>query len=116
MIFISSPTFDLSGTLILGRTELSDTSTQSRRVRRTKTLDGGVSISDMGYTHGDRTFNIVAERSSRADYERATYLHQTYPLLQLSCKEGLFLGSVESVNVAGGKLYLTFLVLSKESS
>jgi len=97
-------------------TRASNITRQSRRVNRKKTLDGGVSINDMGFSHGDRTFEIVSDPATIAEYERARYMHQAYPSLLLSCDEGLFFGTLKSVLVDRGKLYLTFLTGSKENA
>jgi hypothetical protein len=113
MISISAPVFDLDGNLLIARVSNSDLDSGSRRVTRTATLDGGVSLADMGYAHGDRTLRIVAEKATREMVDQAAYLQRNYPLLLVATTEGVFLGAIESLAVRGGDLSLNYLVKEK---
>lgn len=112
MISICAPTFDLAGQLLLPGTLMADPPGQSRRVTRTATLDGGVSLADMGFSHGDRTVSLVA-RCTLGQEERARYLQRQYPLLMLAIREGVFLGAISSLSVSNGQLRMNFLVSEK---
>ena len=113
MIVLSTPTFDLNGFLIIPNSKTSNIFAVSRRVSRSKTQDGGASISDLGYSDADRTFTISSKHATRALYESAAYLAKTYPLLVISTVEGIFLGAVSGVSLRAGTLNLTYLVKEK---
>lgn len=113
MISFSTPAFDLAGSVILIRTERSDIQNTSRRVSRSATLDGSVSISDLGFTDGDRTFRIKATRISAEIYEAMAYIQQNYPLVMISTERGIFLGAIENLSVSRGVLRATYLVKEK---
>jgi len=110
MVSISAPSFDLNGQVILRKTESSDVYAQSRRVSKTKTLDLGVSLQDLGFTHGDRTLKLTAQRITQADHEAVKYLQENYPQLMVSIAEGLFLGVIESINIQSGDLVINYFV------
>jgi len=58
MIGLSTKTFAIDGDLILDELPTTDKDLSSRRITKTKTLDGGVTIEDRGYTPKDRKFTI----------------------------------------------------------
>lgn len=113
MISFSAVSFDLNGQVILQHTEASDVFAQSRRVSRAETLDGGVSLSDLGFTHGDRTLGIRSNNVSQSTHESISYLQRTYPQLLISIHEGLFLGAIENINIRNGVLFIRYLVKEK---
>jgi hypothetical protein len=113
MVSISPPTFDIVGPLLIQEDATSNMVSESRRVSRTATLDGGVAISDMGYAHGDRTFQIKIKNATRELIEKASYLHRNYPYLILANYEGVFLGAVASLALRNGELSITYLVKEK---
>ena len=113
MIYLAAPTFDLDGCLALTRGRIDDPLDLSRRVSRTATLDGGAELTDLGFTHADRTLRVTAPHVSQADAERAAYLLQTYPTLIVATPTGCFLAAPEGMSVRGGALSLTLLVTEK---
>ena len=115
MIYLAAPTFDLSGLLALPRGRLDDPLDLSRRVSRTATLDGGAELTDLGFTHADRTLRVMVPHVTRADAERAAYLLENYPTLMVATAAGLFLAAPEGMSVRGGTLNLTLLVTEKLS-
>jgi len=111
---LSSLSFDLNGLAILKRSDLSRFDDTSRRVTRVATLDASeVAFSDLGFSHGDRTFTIIEKRPSKALIDSVRYLQRTYPLLVLGCRVGCFSGAIQNMDVSNNTLTLTFLV--KES-
>jgi hypothetical protein len=113
---LASTTFDLEGNVILRMAERSTVFAQSRRVTRSKTLDGGVSLSDLGFSHGDRTMIVKSKISSKAEYEAVQYLFSNYPTLILSIDEGAFLGSISGIDLRNDELLITFLPTEKLTS
>lgn len=79
------------------------------RVVRTKTLDGGAVIDHRGFCDGDRDFTIFA----RLDEATATDLwtiHRNETLVNISCIEGFFTGSISDMQIDNGDLRLVFIV------
>jgi len=114
VIAVCAPTYDLTSPVEL--TPLTESTLQdiSRRVSRTKTLDMNVSITDNGFSHGDRTLKISANVSE----EKASVLYlmvQTYSLLTFSIEEGVFSGAVESYKNDNGKINMAVLIKEKLS-
>ena len=115
MIVLSTPTFDLNGSVILKRTSKSNIETRERRVTRTATLDGGVEIADMGFTDGDRTLNIRARRESIGTEDAIRYLMENYPILVCTTRDGAYHGVIERMGRQAGELTVTFLIQEKIS-
>lgn len=82
------------------------------RVSRAATLDGGAVIAHYGVSHGDRTFYIKASITT-AQKITLEYIHRCNETLILSCKEGFFLGVIETMTTAQGSLTMKFLVKEK---
>jgi len=116
MVSLSAPSFDLSGELILKRTEGSSLSSAARRVSRSATLDGGAVFLDRGYTDADRDLVVSAAGISQADFERATYLLESYSQLLVSTERGLFLCAPVGLRLTDGDLVFNLFVVSKEGA
>lgn len=114
MISISTTVFDMIGNLIIkNETPSFDMRTLSRRINRSKTLDGGVVLQDSGFAHGDRTFNIKVVAAKKDYAERMFYLTSNYAELLFVNSEGVFEGNIENYSFLKGNLNFTFLVIQK---
>lgn len=98
MIILSTRTFDLQGYMVLDTAPQTNFGTLSRRATRTATLDGGSSSTDLGFSWTDSVFKIVLAKLNDADLDNLKYLVQTYPLLVMSTKEGLFEGIISALS------------------
>ena len=76
-LFISTPTFDLNGSLALRLADGSDIKSGARRVSRNATLDGGAVITDGGYSDADRTLVIRYSEMTEADEIKLRDIFQT---------------------------------------
>lgn len=113
MIAISTPTFDLNGSLVIKDYDpATDISSLSRRVSRTATLDGGCEIEDKGLSHGDRTFSIQFP-ASLTDANALKYLVESYLLLKIATAEGMFTGAVENLRINAGEITATIFIKEK---
>lgn len=114
MISLSTITFDMAGNIIF-RNELlnSNTTSVSRRLTRTKTLDGGVVLQDKGFSHGDRTFSFLIPNAIQTDVERLYYIISTYSEIYLVTSDGFFKGNLSTYSFLKGILRFTFLVSMK---
>ena len=96
-IGLSTPTFDINGALYISGslldpgTEMAN-DVRERRVSRTATLDGGVSVYDTGYALGDRDYMVKVKEAPEDIASFFAYLVETYGTIILSTKEGVFLG------------------------
>ncbi len=82
---------------------------ESARVARSKALDGSVVIDHRGFADGDRTLNISADLDEDTA-DDLWYLHRNETLLNISCKEGFFVGAISQMEDYGGVISLIFLV------
>lgn len=114
-ISISAPTYDLQGNVMFRFDPDSELVGETRRVSRRATLDGGVAITDQGFSHGDRTFRIRKTNISRAVLERLRWLQRTYSTLNISVPDGAFRGVIQSLSVVEGELRLNILIKEKLS-
>lgn len=114
MIHITSTSFDIDGYL-----DITPLPTQgmsySRRVARAATLDGGVAISDRGYSDGDRTLNIRYKPVSREHDERARRLLSLHPTVTVSMPGGVFQAAPQSLDITPSENTFTLLIIRNMS-
>jgi len=97
VIGLSTNVYDLQGARIFRQAELdskkcNENYRRDRRVSRTATLDGGVSVYDTGYSAGDRDMTIKVPRASRAISDYFAYLVKTYSEITVATSESVFSG------------------------
>ena len=116
MIGLSSLVFDPSGAIYLYRDQVDRTTIggrfdRSRRVTKYKTLDGGVSVVDMGYAVGDRELALTITNPTLDQIATVTALAETYARLLLVTPDGAFIVSPGSVQGDGStlKINLSFI-------
>lgn len=112
MIAFSTVDFDLNGSVIvIGEVANSnDKDNLSRRVQRTKTLDGGVVIIDYGYSVGDRTIKVTIADITEQSLRNIQRLIQTYSGFIICTNEGAFHCAVSDLTYLDGIGEITFLV------
>lgn len=86
----------------------------SRRITRTKTLDGGVVINDSGFSHGDRSFTVVVA-STEALFDSLWQLFQDHAELICTTSEGAFAAHLQDIKNDSGKITMTILIEEKLS-
>mgnify|MGYP000912754081 FL=1 len=86
----------------------------SRRVSRTQTLDGGCVINDGGFSHGDRTLQIVTPYEENR-WNVLWNLTQNHTQVTVSTREGLFLGTIENLDEEDRKIRIRVLLKEKLS-
>lgn len=82
---------------------------ESARVSRSATLDGGCVIDHQGFSDGDRTLDIRA-LWTEAQAAVLWYLFRTTTFLNISTREGFFYGVIESMQDENGNGRLSILV------
>lgn len=112
MIVIQQPEYSVLGNIAMHETADSKLQDTSRRVTRKATIDGGVHIDDLGFSHGDRTFEIRVVNS--VDLERKIdLLMQNFTLYHCLTLDGIFSGVIQRKTVQDNIMTITFLVKEK---
>jgi hypothetical protein len=115
MISITSTAFDPLGYIAIDPLPGSSEDSYSRRVTRTATLDGGVAISDRGYSDGDRTL-VYRYKSVSTDHDaRAKRILRLHPTVQVSTPDGVYLAAPESFDARSDENTISLLVIRKLS-
>lgn len=113
MISISAKTFYPSANIILNNYQ-SNRQLRSRRVTRTATLDGGVSVIDGGCSDGDRdiTLSAVVTKAQADILETIQRNNSRVTICQI---DGAYDGSLQKVGWTGNKIDLTLMIISRIS-
>lgn len=108
---ISTQLYDLNGWVYLDRVKLSNSNMRSmqRRVTRNKTLDGGVYIDDLGYSHGDRTVTISTDVDATIESTLDNII-QNHALIWLSIADGIYTAAIQSVTKRAGSVSMSILL------
>lgn len=112
---IASETYDVLGYIVIDVLPASTFQAIGRRVSRSKTLDGGVAISDGGYAEGDRTIDIRWVNSTATIHAAISRLLLLYSRLVVSARDGVFLVAPEQYR-PGPESSLRLLVIEKLSA
>jgi hypothetical protein len=117
MIGVATVTFDAEGARIFRATRPYEPENRqgSRRVSRTATLDGGVAISDMGYSDGDRDVSIRENKASSDAVAFARRMTEVYQTVTITTDDGAYLAAPRSYRVSGGELIMEMLIIEKIS-
>ena len=116
MIVISSPTFDLDGSVAINPIPGADIGETRRRVSRAATLDGGVAISDKGFSEGDRTL-IYAWKSVSKDHNALVErIVRLYPRVYVSTEFGVYEAAPQVFEPSPSECTLTLLAIEKVSA
>lgn len=108
VIGISNHSFDMDGAAVITPLDAVLHEGQ-RRGTRTRTLDGGVVITDGGFAHGDRTFRISVAHAD-ALHGALWLLFQNANRIVVTTGEGAFLATLREMTAAGGEINLTIWV------
>lgn len=115
MISVSAVSFDLLGHLIIDEMSTDYPERVSRRAARAKTLDGGVAISDRGYSDGDRTLTYSYRPLSKTHDDRAERLVRLHPTVNVATPDGVFLAVPQSFGRSASQNTFTLLIIRKLS-
>lgn len=92
MIGIAAQRFDPEGAFIVPWRDGTRLDDVTRRVSRTRTLDGGVAITNRGYSAGDTTAIISMDELPRKYIDMARRFVRLHPTITLSTPSGCFVG------------------------
>ncbi|MDR5867306.1 hypothetical protein [Halomonas koreensis] len=89
-IGLAARTYDPEGAMLLPWREGTEAEGIERRVSRTRTLDGGVAVTDRGHVPGDRTVIVSLEGATRARLDQARRLLRLHGNVTVSLPDGCF--------------------------
>lgn len=111
MISISSKTYDINGNEYFNKiASNTNFGNLTRRVNRTKTLDGSSVINDKGYTDADRTFDVYITDPSEDVVDNIRRMFKAYPLMIVATREGVFEVAPNALDDDRDELHIQFLV------
>lgn len=113
MIHITATTFDVEGYVDFEPLPSQQADTFQRRVSRVSTLDGGVAISDRGYSDGDRTLTYAYRPISKEHDDRARRIIRLHPTVTVSTPEGLFMAAPQNFEQGRSENVFTLLVIER---
>lgn len=112
MITLRVPEYEARGNIKINELADSKLLDSTRRVNRRATIDGGVFLDDLGFSHGDRTFDIKSQETLE-NSERLRELQRNYRIYECVTSEGVFLGTISDIRSKEGILTLQFLIKNK---
>jgi hypothetical protein len=111
----SSITKDSDGSVLVPYRPKSDFGTSQRRVRREKTLDGGVLIDDAGWTDLDRDITVVMRWADDA-WTVLQHLHECKTLIHVALEIGYFTGTIRRLRARDGEIRMAVWLAEKLST
>lgn len=109
-IGIAATTYLSDGAIILhAHPEDTQIRDMSRRIQRTKTLDGGCVITDGGASAADRTLSIAAN-ADEALWNIIRNIYTQALWVTVATDEACFLAKIEKIQNRGGKIAITILI------
>ncbi|MBF0308130.1 MAG: hypothetical protein HQL56_01190 [Magnetococcales bacterium] len=116
MVALAATEADPDGSVVF-MAEDADTGSLSRRVNKTKTLDGGVYLLDQGFVAEDQDFSLTISNPTQAIVAGIQHLVKSYDVVLLMSRDGAFLGAIETLKAGiSGGVSLTFLTSEKVSA
>jgi len=115
MVGFSSILADVDGNVIFDITKESKLDDSSRRVSRTKTLDGGCVITDGGFSEADKTLTVSTKYDART-FNTIKHLHEDKTLVHVSVNGAFYSGVISRVLLKRGiqeNIVTTILVKEK---
>ena len=112
MIGLSSILVDTVGSVVFQELPKSKLNDSSRRISRTKTLDGGCIIVDGGFSESDRTFDILTEYNEDK-YNIIQHLHEDKTLINVIINKNFYTGSISFFKDTGEIIQITILTKEK---
>jgi len=113
MINITATTFDVEGYIDFEPLPSQQSDTFQRRVSRVSTLDGGVAVSDRGYSDGDRTLVYAYRPISKGHDARAQRLIKLHPTVTVSTPDGVFKAVPQNFEQGPAENVFTLLVIER---
>jgi hypothetical protein len=97
-IGLSARIFDPEGAMLLPWSGDSETGSLSRRLTRARTLDGGVSVTNRGFTDADRTLTLSLAGQPEATVERVRRMLRLHGTITVTHRDGAYTGAPSEYN------------------
>jgi hypothetical protein len=114
-VAIAAPTYDLTGALVLDAQPDSELVGFARRVSRNTTLDGGIVLTDNGYTDSDRSLAVLV-KPSLTQLDIITRLAKDYPVLVVTTPEFCVLAACSDITENSGRIRINLMIKSRLSA
>ena len=116
MIAIATTVFDLDGSFVLTQRDATIVfGTQSRRSSKSKTLDGGVSVYDTGFSQGDREFRVSLNNPTEALVNQIATLMEQHSTFRIACTKGAFIAGLSSLDESSSGVTFNISIEEKVS-
>ncbi|KGE78277.1 hypothetical protein [Halomonas salina] len=109
VIGLAARAYDPEGALVLPWRDGTNVGDLTRRVSRTRTLDGGVAVTDRGHAAGDRTLTVSLEGRTISVVERVRRLLRLHGQVTVSLDDGCYTATLSEYNER--RQELTVLIL-----
>jgi hypothetical protein len=97
-IGLAARVFDPEGALLSPEHGDSETGSLSRRLTRARTLDGGVAVTNRGFTDADRTLTLSLAGQPEATIERARRMLRLHGTITVTHWDGAYTGAPSEYN------------------
>ena len=92
-VTLAASTFDILGAVEIDALPTTTDGTSSRRVTRVTTLDGGVAVTDRGYSEGDRVFTFNWKNVSQEQTDAIKRIFILYPRVTIALGTNVYLAA-----------------------
>jgi hypothetical protein len=114
-VAVACPTYDLTGALVLNAQPDSLLYGFTRRVSRNATLDGGIILTDNGFTDSDRSLAVLV-KPTPAELATINRLAKSYPLLIVTTAEACYSAACSDITENAGKIRINFMIKARLSA
>ena len=97
-IGLSARVFDPEGAMTIPWREGTEAGSLRRRLTRARTLDGGVAVTNRGFTDADRTLTLSLAGQPEAMVERARRMLRLHGTITVTHRDGAFTGAPSEYN------------------
>lgn len=115
LVALSASVFNPTAHMILSVSENSVYGAISRRLARTKTLDGGAAIEDLGFNHGDTDWRLEVLGLSKSEVETLRSMFEDQSMIIISSKYGAFTAAPQELTEEPGSVSMTIVINEKVS-
>ena len=113
-ITLSTTTYDPLGSVRIVPDRTSDAGEISRRISRTKTLDGGYALHDGGHAISDRDMRIAWTADTETDYI-VEHMARYYGQIVVSTRDGCYLAAISAFKRGQPLSRVDLMILERQS-
>lgn len=110
VVGLCSVLFDLEGDVVVNPHPDTNLGELSRRVNKDKTLDGGVAVTDGGFSEADRDIMLVWKTLAPAREAIITGIVKTHSLVNVCTRDGVFQATPGAYRTSRGRSSVQMIV------